>query len=482
MADQTIESTNPYVIPVNSALSYLNSFLDADNDMSRNGMRKQIKSVYPIKYTQIQSRYTTDSLDCENLVYVANFEGNQGYAILAGDIRISDKIIAVTDNGSLDYSTISSIQYNDAEEIRPFFNEYPADGPGFFTVPEYSDELFINPNTVSWYVEAEQDTLVGNFCLNEENDNLVQDNTPGNITSPELLMCSMCLNYATSEIENNKHLYREYDTEPAGSCMPTYDIQHTTTESWSIIKNVDPILDMFCYWHQHRPFKNKCPKRRKYILFGRQDNAPAGCFPLAIAKIMTHFEYPQDFSHNGVKIDWKGLKYKNISNIDEQSAAYLLRAIVDGCDCWCFYEGTFTFPSKAERYLRLCGYQNARSYDYKFDRVTKMLDSGKPVIIYGLPGINIFKAHCWNIDGYKIKEKTTSYNTYREGELIDVKEVKDTVNMVHCDFGWKNAHCKGYYVSGLFKLNSNEAEYDNPRDSKEKRNYNNHVKIVTYDK
>lgn len=97
---------NPYSISEESALAYLADFLADSEPDSRSGKRISVKSIKPIKYNRVASRTQQDNVDCENLLYVANFEDNQGYAILAGDERISDKIIAVTDTGNLDNNEI----------------------------------------------------------------------------------------------------------------------------------------------------------------------------------------------------------------------------------------------------------------------------------------------------------------------------------------------------------------------------------------
>ena len=57
----------------------------------------------------------------------------------------------------------------------------------------------------------------------------------------------------------------------------------------------------------------------------------------------------------------------------------------------------------------------------------------------------------------------------------------DTCRMVHCDFGW-SGRCNGYYVDGVFKLNSNDNDYDYPWMDREKTKYNHHIRIITYTK
>lgn len=108
-----------------------------------------------------------------------------------------------------------------------------------------------------------------------------------------------------------------------------------------------------------------------------------------------------------------------------------------------------------------------------------MIDNGCPLIIYAIPGINIFKSHSWNIDGYKVKSRTVTTKTYIGNTLNSETQTTNTCRMVHCDFGWKGL-CNGYYVSGIFKLNSGDVEYDNPHLGTKDTKYNKHIRIITY--
>jgi hypothetical protein len=53
--------------------------------------------------------------------------------------------------------------------------------------------------------------------------------------------------------------------------------------------------------------------------------------------------------------------------------------------------------------------------------------------------------------------------------------------MVHCDFGW-GGPCNGYYVDGVFKLNSSDNDYDEINTERKNTKYNHHVRIITYAK
>ncbi|MCM1138903.1 MAG: Spi family protease inhibitor [Duncaniella sp.] len=175
---------------------------------SRNAESPLITEIYPVKANeQISSR----SADAENgdIVYVANFANEQGYAILAADDRISEKVIAVTESGNMNPQIMRS-SGNDREEdedIRHIFDNYPTTEPGFFTIDGCGDELFMNPNTVSLYDENEDDTLIGDF--DEDDDTGAEDENGNPILtnqSDKSLMeyiAGLCIDYAINEINGD---------------------------------------------------------------------------------------------------------------------------------------------------------------------------------------------------------------------------------------------------------------------------------------
>lgn len=482
--------SNAYSIPEDSALAYLNEFLkDSDDKASRGASNRTVASITPIKYSQVAGKATRSDVNCENLVYIANFENEQGYAILAADERIGEKVIAVTDEGSLSESTVySAMQQTYSDRI--IVHGYPTTGPGFFTTPETGDEIFMNPNTVSLYIESEQDTLVGNFELDEDDTfeyaeyNIstkpIQSTT---FSAPKVTTSSLCVSYAVNEVNNYNINQQLPPVDNSGLINFGVEKPITTVETqispWNTAKRVYPMLYQFKPWRQSEYLNDLYPERRKYLIFGKKRKAPAGCFPMAISKIMTYFEYPKYYTHNGYAIDWKELKNYTLSNNWNLSAAHLLKSISSGCKSWYFYNGTFTFPKRASSYMKSIGFKDAHRHSYKFDRVEEMLDNGKPLIIYSIPGFHVFKGHVWNIDGYIIKKRTITKNTFIKNELTDTKVTTETSYMVHCDFGW-GGNSNGYYVSGVFDLSNPNVEHDPGTKHDKTTNYNHHIRIITY--
>lgn len=485
-----------YTIPVDSALKYLLDYLSLEDKgavaANKSARCRIVSSISAVSMGRNKSlALNTDAND--KLLYVANFEGDQGFAILAADSRINENIIAVADQGNLDVAIVNqAIENQLSGNDRIVYDGYPLDGPGLFTTPETGDEIFLNPNTFTLYQEKEKEELVGVLDMyddegeEDENGNPIVHSNPSS-ANHELLTSELCVAYAINQINdyekasstNSFDLYRPIDDGDCGGggAKTTKTI---TTSLWNTTKAQEPILAMFAAWSQHSPFNDYCPYRRKFAIMGHRKKASAGCFPLAISKIMTLHEHPTVFDYNNYIVDWKELKKSSLSSVGNASAATLLRGIGLWCDSWYFYNGTFTFPSRAISFMRSIGYRNVDDWDYRTDRVIKMLDENKPVIIYAMSGSNIsvWKSHAWNIDGYKIQERTTITKTYRGGTLVKTEEKKETREMVHCDFGWKGKS-NGYYISGVFDTdNPTEADGEDKGDS---FNYKYHQKIIMYE-
>lgn len=474
------ESQTNHQISKEDALSALNDFLAE----STNGNLKSLKvdidtaEMWGIKYNSLVNNNKSMQINSGNLVYVANFADEQGYAILAADDRINEEVLIISDNGSLS-KDVASQAAAQLQEDRVIFDEYPLTGDGFFTVPQYPDEVFMNPNTVSLYDEKEEDTLVGFYStdnIGEENENgmlISSGNKSMKIMDDEpLLAVGLGLSYAQKQVE----------TQQFQDNNSTRTIKTTSNWEDSGVKS-QTLLNSYKYWGQQSPFNDLYPKRRKYILFGHRRKVPAGCFPLAIAKIMVELSYPSLYTFNGYKVNWSSLKGEKGYNTTEgkKSAATLLYGISEGCRSLYFYQGTFTFPHNAISFMKMMGFKNVDKYNYTFSRVKNMIDKGNPVIIYAMPNFKITDSHAWNIDGYKTKTRIVTTKTYIGNKLTKTETITETREMVHCDFGW-GGKCNGYYVSGIFNLNSSENDIDKKELGSKNVKYNKSIKIITYNK
>lgn len=464
----------------------LNSLYDFMAEQSEGGLKSvgiiDTAEMWGVRcYSETNGNKSLQS-DDGNLVYVVNFTEESGYAILAADDRISEEVLAVSGNGPLS-KTATTAAVTQLSSDRIVLDEYPQTGDGFFTVPDYPDEIFMNPNTVSLYDEAEDDVLVGNFSTDDigeedENGNLVTSSNKALQAKAEEpnLGLNLCLDYAKRQVKAQR--ITKYDLEDESSS--TTSIKKITTSWVDTGDNSNVLLSTYKSWHQHSPFNDQYPRRRKYIILGHRRKVPAGCFPLAIAKIMAKFSYPEYFYINGYRVNWSSLNSSYLTEEGRKAAATLLYDISVECKSKYFYQGTFTFPHRAIDFMESIGFKNVTKYDYKFSRVKEMIDKSKPVIVTAMPNFNVFRSHAWNIDGYKTKKRTITTNTYNGSSIVKSETKTEIREMVHCCFGWEGRG-DGYYVSGIFDLRNADNEYDK-NESSQNYDFDRFIKIITYDK
>lgn len=492
--NQTLASKkNNFAISQEEALENLSDFMEGFEPTARSSKR-DIQNVIAVKYNRLSRSEEDAQYNCENLLYVANFTNSQGYAILSGDTRIPEPVLAVTDEGSINESEVyNAMTQLPQENNRVIFPQYPTTGKGLFRLPKYDNQLFMNPNTVNLYIDSINDTLVGNFEPTDTSkfDNKVPDNIYGG-TLPDNLPTYLCASYALRSIRKGENddwnRFQKDDNVPPNNNFPYTENDYFTVHSyssWRITEQKYPLLWRTENWYQRKPFNDLYPERTAFILFWKRRKAPAGCFPLSIAKLITFYQGKIPVNNNGFIVDFSYLKWRNDVYKNETSAlhaANLLDYIAKGCKCLYFYEGTFTFPWDAKKFMSANGMSNAKSYNYTFDIVKEMIDGNQPTIIYGMPGIDITKSHAWNIDGYKIKERSDTIRNYCRELLLSVRDTVITTKMVHCDFGWGKTH-NGYYVSGIFKLNDENCEKDLANDpGTETTHYNTFLQVIKYTK
>ena len=470
--------------------------MSASNLDSRGGAENpKVKDVRAVSLTGKMSRSDSDDglEGAGSLLYFANFEDNQGFAILAADDRISCDVIGVSESGNISQNSLPKLEVPE----RYMFPGYPKYGPGFYTLSEYPGELFMNPNTVNLFIKEEGDTLVGNFDIAADSlkttsiigGNLTPFEPNPNSTSPQDIISTLSLLYAYQELSDyeTRKKDRIYGNDAdlgiseSGGGLTVTNVEKEIV--WTVLpdSNVSPLLEAFKKWHQGHPFNYYSPDRLN-IKF-KAVKAKAGCFPLAIAKIMAYYEHPAGLRYyldenSYIPINWSLVKqpYSN-----PQYAGALLKHIADGCGSWFFAGGTFTFPNKAQSYMRnVANLGNISKSKYSFDLAKTSLDAGKPIIMYGLPGININEAHAWNLDGYRVEKRSIIYKYYSGSVLLYSRIYDEDFNMVHCNFGWYQMEGNGYYVSGIFNLKDKLTVDLDPGSGKGENNYNFHIRMITH--
>lgn len=471
-AEQEPLAENNYTIPIEEALDYLKAYLETTENAGTksSGDKRTISDVQKVYAQNLNTKSSAGDLDCEVLLYLVNFEDEQGFAVLAADERIPSSIIAIVDKGHLTANELYTA-YND--EGRVIFPEYPTDGPGVFTDNQYPGESFMNPNTFSLYDAPSGDYSVGTF--NPYSPSATTEDSA--LESLKDFLGRSIVDYSSGSI------WAGDDDEDPKMIDLTDMVREvkTTTVDYDII--VAPLLSFAKYWHQESPFNDLYPEVRKYILLGNKRKAFAGCVPLAIGKIITYFETPSTWNYNGVTIDWQGLKADYTSA--SQSASALLRDISERCNSLYFYEGTFTFPSRAKALLESLGFTDVQYKKYDTETIKEALKDGNPLFVCSIPeggflNYDLFNSHGWNIDGYQIQTKTTTTAHYLNDECLDESSHSVQTTMVHCDFGWEG-YMNGYFTSGVFDLDGNGIILDDESDyGTTDTNYKWYLRTITY--
>ena len=465
--------SSQYSISEEEALANLYAFMGEGGD-SRSSDNRVVSTVLPVKYGDLGTR-AVDGIDCENLLYIANFENEEGYAILAGDTRIEDEVIAITDGGSLESEVLNNVIIDWENNGRTYYDGYPTTGPGFYTTPETGDELFMNPNTVNIYIEEENDWLIGNVFHNTI-DTIGSRGATENyqdVVSSEAFTLSLCMDYATRGII-------EFDPNPRDDGIDGEFRYVTTTSDWYDSTTTQNLLTFATLWKQDSPYNDLCPVRTENLVYGDRQKAPAGCFPVSVAKVLTYFRFPDTYTYNGFTVDWQLLKQFPPVDSAIPHAALLFRSIGAECSSWYFYSWTFTRPKKVRNFLSSMFYKDVEIKNYSFNTIRDMIDNRYPVIIYGIESFACPNGHAWNIDGYKIKERTTTTEIYLNDILQRTEVETESKKMVHCDFGW-GGDCNGYYISGVFDLgDTNNIENDAGFAQTDNYNYDTLMKIISY--
>ena len=167
-----LSQSSANAITVDEALKSLDDFLYGNQSGSTraDAAGRAIATIDLIRISDLTTKSDADApSDVDGLVYLVNFEGGEGYAILAADDRIRKDILIVTENGSLSEGELIDAARGGIG--REDFSAYPKTGPGIITGED--GEEYINPNTFQIYDENEGDYNVGDFSVQGESESTV---------------------------------------------------------------------------------------------------------------------------------------------------------------------------------------------------------------------------------------------------------------------------------------------------------------------
>ena len=213
---------------------------------------------------------------------------------------------------------------------------------------------------------------------------------------------------------------------------------------------VSPLLAV--RWGQGSPYNRYC------------NNGYAGCVAVAIAQIMSYYQYPTSFirTHDDSNItqtlNWAGLKStpyaENCTPNDKNAIAHFIREIGKTVRMRYYTHGSYAFIDSVKMYMPDWGYSpNMTIEDYDFSLVMSELDNNRPVYMRGLNPSS--EGHAWVVDGYRShwSETTEYYETGMGGDRIISNVTASLYNHLHINWGY-DGQCNGYYASRVFDMNN----------------------------
>ncbi len=399
---------NSVTVPLDQALRTLEDFM-AENE----GEMIMTKSSEPRVIESIDVRYAVrDSIEQEDSIpelYIVNFAEKEGFAIL-GATEDLPRIITLSESGYLDPVSLC-VEIDSVSPLRP-------------------DTTFTNSGIIPMPMEFD------NYCPDVD-DYYV-------LTNPNVINVF---------IDNGIQHRDESFTRPGTDNILTEEGLPAQTEIGAPFSTSLPMTQMHWGqgdWNNIQIFNKYCYKK----VFGQRIHVLAGCSTVALALIIATNEFPQDYSVNGMVLDYSQMKRDTTFVLpdffEKEHVSLLYGSIFHNVNrLFAFSEGTCILPSEIRQRMADLGYSDVKmlkgnSFNQDMLEATSyMMQKGTPVFLSAVAGL--LGGHSWVIDGAK-------YDS--EGEYL-----------LHCNWGWRGAY-NGYYSPNCF----------DPGNS----NYTWHFRLITY--
>lgn len=451
--DESFAIGDSSVIPVGEALKNLDELLD---DLYV-GTRSADKPSYSINniltYTIPDATRSTATIELpDTLVYMVQFDDNNGYAVLGARSGISP-VLSVIESGNLNLEKFSqAIEYEIENNI--------------LTREEYLRML-------------EQ--------LNEEEENMCEYDA-----NPEDMAYALTANVLIGDLVNGVII----DTPTSDIPDPNIGYPGITSieqvVSYDILENCQPLTKT--QWRQRSPFNLLCKVGNQYC--------PVGCTVTAVAQIMACNKYPKDEEFNGVVVRWDTVLEYDPSNysfdnydidLETDSIANQLSNLCyelgkqSNCDVDYSPTGSSSTARRAKITLENMGYKNTDKRigfaEADIIATVNMIKANKPVYVaaHNFWGT---KGHATVFDGYvERRKKTTTYTYYSDGTRRKSESFGESERLFHINWGYSGL-CDGYYVAKS-KLDDSE-RYANATDveytpGNYNISYSYNFRVVTYD-
>ena len=260
---------------------------------------------------------------------------------------------------------------------------------------------------------------------------------------------------------------------------PNKPLMYIVEDTYDTLLNIEPMIKV--RWGQDKsPYNLYCP-----IINGQR--AVAGCGPIAVAQVMTHYQHPQSLvwdvvgSASNVALDWTEINkhvtsgvraYPEVCTANNTAITHdvigkLVRQIGKKMDAVYGVSGTTTDFDKAQTALNQYGYTTTISTIS--DNVGSTTFDGSSIWLACAtdPVKNKAYGHVFVIDGRKYIKR------HYYGYILDpnitppalVEVVQDDISYfdyVHINWGWDGTS-NGYYYNGHYNT-ANPVSLDNPND------------------
>lgn len=302
-----------------------------------------------------------------------DFEDNEGWAVITGDVRLPETVLAYSDEGSME---------NVAEdEGFSVFMDY---------LVNYYDSCIVN-------FETEKDSLVEIIC---EKSGLSTDSLTG---------------------------LSKKQAPPSFSDVDIVN-EWSTSTGWYNTLSIGPLVPVT--WKQRDEYNDVLQKIK-----GKDRRL--GCTSLATAQLMAYWKYPKNMYANGILINWDTITsapdiegFSDDIKLQIQTLCYVLSGC---CNTVYMKNNSMSLPKNALEALSGLGYNVPDDFiKYKKDRVENFMREKTPLIAYGAnkatkgwsTAISVatggivnttIPQHVWLIDGFVRQEKIiTNYVTYKD--------------------------------------------------------------------
>ena len=211
------------------------------------------------------------------------------------------------------------------------------------------------------------------------------------------------------------------------------------------------------YFRQEWPFNCYIYKKASV-----HETFPAGCGPIAIVTLLSHYE----MQAGGSNVDWKRLKDRYNGNdpnysslVQDKELIHQLRLLVKDAwkyaHIWTTSSFTMSTPKNVAGYLRRAGFNVA--YDKKYDprAICRILEEKhQPFILLGWARDSDGKqGHYWVVDGVAYREYKKTGRIYKYlGDTGTPFERTTRKPYIHCNWGW-HGDSNGWFTPWVINEN-----------------------------